>query len=167
MLKALKPSFPNADPTMNGEIQMTNNQPTDRLNGDDLVHDSGEFITHVLSKSDFWLDEDTDWYLLEETIEPIRIKELDDGAASTSQERTLLRAQKLKHRLEIPDDDICPGVWFCQPPSKSSMKGVIVVICRGYSFSEVKRSILGLFETEEAALCALRERFYLASDFSI
>jgi hypothetical protein len=134
----------------------------------DLVEGSGEFLCHALRKEAWELDaplEKIDWNYLDEHLSDARIEELESGKEASEEERSLLRQALIRQMLEEPDDDVTPGVWICEGPPDTDLSPVVVVICEGYSFTDMNRTIFDSYDDLDNALQDLRKYFYLSSDF--
>jgi hypothetical protein len=143
------------------------------LDLEDLIATSGDFVGNCYPKNadelqsinprehKWMLDELVDEGLLSQS----RREALLLGKSMTASERKQMRARILQYRFGNPDADICPAIFFCDAPPELKDKRVVVVLSRGYGISlSLTREVFGAFRTKEAALTALRRKYFLESE---
>jgi hypothetical protein len=102
--------------------------------------------------------------LEEDALDQERHDALMAGKQMSGSERQLLRTGILRRHFSEPDADVCSAICFCRAPSDFRDKRVLIILSKGYSFTEVRREIFGAFPTQKATLAALRSQYVLASD---
>jgi hypothetical protein len=89
---------------------------------------------------------------------PQRLEEINAGQQITEDEFLALRQARLERLLNPDTDaDVTTGYSFVEVVDDEGNAGIAVFLCSGYSFSDLKISVLDVFDTREDALAYLNE----------
>jgi hypothetical protein len=96
--------------------------------------------------------------LLEESLPPERMKELESGAEPTPEERESYRALRLSQVENGGGDaDVIPGFWIHQIRDSNGIDLFALTTVIGYSFSLISSEFHGLFLSEEESIKYLKQ----------
>ncbi|WP_315703393.1 MULTISPECIES: hypothetical protein [unclassified Bradyrhizobium] len=130
---------------------------------DELISERGEFFGHALprdSSTATVLPLEPDWLALEDHLGQQRAELLNSGGSDpTDDEVGLMLRWQVKNAFEAPDDDVTPGIWFCDEQENK----IVVIVCWGSGW-ETSRHVFGIFLNRGEAVEALRKQFILDDD---
>lgn len=133
------------------------------IDPDEMISERGEFFGHALprgSSTATVLRLEPDWLALEDHLGEQRAELLNSGRSDpTDDEVGLMLRWQVKSAFEALDDDVTPGIWFCDEQENK----ITVIVCWGAGW-ETSRRVFGIFLNRGEAVDALREQFILDDD---
>jgi hypothetical protein len=100
------------------------------------------------------IKKDEYWNLVSEE----RFDEIQDGQSPTEAEILGVRDHRLEEWLSgDADADVVPAYSLVEVTDGGDNRGIAVILCTGYSFSELSIWVEGVFDTKVAAIAYLNE----------
>lgn len=99
----------------------------------------------------------------EELFGSERLEQIKNGQPPTEDEMLKLREARAQKMLgDDGDADVVPSCCFAEVEDEDGNSGIALILCTGYSFSELNIWAVDVFETKTAAYAHLRENGWMS-----